>query len=99
MTAQWAGLVLAMVTFGTIAFGHVMVRKVNYLYGTKPAPALFVLSLLLMTLSLKMGDLASAALGIIGITTFWDGIELYRQEKRIRRGHAPANPNRPVEPK
>jgi len=31
MTAQWAGLVLAMVTFGTIAFGHVMVRKVNFL--------------------------------------------------------------------
>jgi len=90
-------LVLACVTFATIAFGHVMVRKVNYLYGTKPAPYLFGLSALFMGLSLGVGDLASAALGIIGMTTFWDGLELFRQEQRIRRGHAPANPARPVE--
>jgi hypothetical protein len=31
------------------------------------------------------------------MTTLWDSFELMRQEERIRRGHAPANPNRPVE--
>lgn len=38
MTLQWAGLVLAVLTFGTIGLGHVAVRKLNYRYGTKPAP-------------------------------------------------------------
>ena len=99
MTLQWAGPVLAVLTFGTIAFGHVVVRKVNYRYGTKPAFLVFVLGLAFFVLSLLVAsNLASAALGILGMTTIWDGIELYRQENRIRRGHAPANPDRPVEP-
>jgi hypothetical protein len=38
MTPQWAGLVLAALTFGTIALGHVVVRKINYRYGTKTGP-------------------------------------------------------------
>jgi hypothetical protein len=100
MTLQWAGLVLAVLTFGTIGLGHTLVRKVNYRYGTKPAPYVFVLGLLFLFLSLLVaGNLASAALGIVGMTTLWDAVELIRQEERIRRGHAPANPNRPVEPR
>jgi hypothetical protein len=97
---QWAGIVLAVTTFATIGLGHVMVRKVNYLYGTKPAPFYFALGLVILFISLKTSDtLASAALGIVGVTTLWDGFELFRQEERIRRGHAPPNPNRPVEPR
>ena len=100
MTLQWAGLVLAVLTFGTIGLGHVMVRKLNYLYGTKPAPFFLVLGLGFLGLSLLATDnLASAALGIVGMTTLWDAVELIRQEERIRRGHAPANPHRPVTPR
>lgn len=100
MSLHWAGLVLAVVTFATIGLGHVGVRKLNYLYGTKLVPYVFVAGLLILFISLRLqSDLASAALGIIGITTLWDSFELTRQEERIRRGHAPANPNRPVEMK
>jgi hypothetical protein len=100
MTLQWAGLVLAVITFGTIALGHVAVRKLNYRYGTKPAPLFLGLGLGFLGLSLlAMDNLASAALGIAGMTTLWDAVELIRQEERIRRGHAPANPSRPVEPR
>ena len=100
MTLQWAGPILAAITFGTIGFGHVAVRKFNYLYGTKPTPFVFSLGLMFLFLSLFVrSDLASAILGIIGITTLWDSLELIRQEERIRRGHAPANPDRPVEPR
>ena len=100
MTLQWAGPVLAVVTFATIGFGHMMVRKVNYLYGTKPAPYVLGLGLLFLFISLRAtSDLASAVLGIVAVTTLWDAFELYRQEERIRRGHAPANPNRPVKPR
>ena len=100
MTLQWAGLVLAVLTVGTIGLGHVAVRKLNYRYGTKPAPVFLGLGLAFLVLSLLVTDnLASAALGIVGMTTLWDAVELVRQEERIRRGHAPANPDRPVEPR
>ena len=100
MSLQWAGPALAIVTFAAIGLGHVAVRKINYLYGTKPAPYVFALGLLILYASLRVtGDLASAALGIVGLTTLWDSFELIRQEERIRRGHAPANPERPVEPR
>lgn len=98
MSLQWAGAVLAIVTFATIGLGHVAVRKVNYLYGTKPVPYVLITGLLFLFISLRLeSNLASAALGIIGITMLWDSFELIRQEERIRRGHALANPNRPVE--
>jgi len=98
MSLQWAGPVLAAITLGTIGFGHVAVRKVNYLYGTKPSPHVFILGLLILYFSLKASnDILSASLGIIAVTFMWDAYELIRQEERIRRGHAPANPNRPVE--
>ena len=100
MTLQWAGPVLAVTTLVTIGFGHVAVRKANYLYGTKLTPYVFALGLVFLFFSLRVtGDLASAVLGIIGMTTLWDAYELIRQEERVRRGHAPANPNRPVEPR
>jgi hypothetical protein len=99
MTLQWTGLALAVLTVGTIGLGHVAVRKLNYRYGTKPAPVFLVLGLGPLVLSLfTKANLTSAALGILGMTTLWDAIEFLRQKERIRRGHAPANPNRPVEP-
>jgi hypothetical protein len=73
----------------------------------KPAPLVFVLGLVFFVLGLVFfvlsllvaSNLASATLGILGMTIIWDGTELYRQEDRIRRGHAPANLDRPVEPR
>jgi len=37
----------------------------------------------------------SAVCGILGITLLWDSLEFYRQQNRIRGGHAPANPHNP----
>jgi O-antigen/teichoic acid export membrane protein len=100
MTLQWAGPTLAVVTLLAIGFGHVMVRRLNYFYGTKPAPIVAVLGLLSLFFSLRTAnDLTCAVLGVVGVTTLWDAVELYRQEERVRRGHAPANPDRPVEPR
>ncbi|MFL5733375.1 MAG: DUF4491 family protein [Chloroflexia bacterium] len=90
---QIAGPVLAVVTFLTIWWGHVLVRITHYYYGTKPAPAVFVGGLLLLLGSTQAGsDLLSAVLGIVGLTLVWDAFELRRQELRVRQGHAPLNP-------
>jgi hypothetical protein len=39
--------------------------------------------------------LVSAVLGIVGITCLWDALEVARQQQRVKRGHAPANPHNP----
>ncbi len=38
---------------------------------------------------------AQTILGILGVTVLWDAVELFRQQNRVRRGHAPANPHNP----
>ena len=97
MTFQWAGLALAFTTVATIGIGHVLVRKLNYHFGTKPAPWAFLLGAIAMGASLVVSsELISALLGILGITTLWDGIEFIRQEKRVSKGMAPSNPKRKV---
>jgi hypothetical protein len=86
MQVQWAGPILGIVTVLTIAAGHVLVRRLHARFGTAPAAPLFALSGLgLLASLLARSDLLSGVLGITAITIVWDGIELYRQEKRVRR--------------
>jgi len=85
MSLQWAGVMLAVVTFAAIAAGHVLVRGLHARYGTRPALPLFIIGGLVLIGSLAARDnLLSGALGITAITVLWDGIEIYRQEKRMR---------------
>ena len=35
------------------------------------------------------------ATGILGVTLLWDSFEFWRQQKRVIKGHAPANPDNP----
>jgi hypothetical protein len=86
MSLQWVGTLLAAVTFGTIAAGHVLVRRLHARYGTRPALPLFILGGLVLTASLLARDnMLSAVLGVSGITVVWDGIEMYRQERRSKK--------------
>lgn len=86
MNLQWAGPLLAMVTFGTIAAGHVLVRRLHARYSTRPAVPLFLTGGLVLAGSLAAAsDLLSGVLGIAAITILWDGVEIYRQERRMKR--------------
>jgi hypothetical protein len=86
MSLQWVGTLLAAVTFGTIAAGHVLVRRLHARYGTRPALPLFILGGLVLAASLLARDnMLSAVLGVSGITVVWDGIEMYRQERRSKK--------------
>lgn len=90
---QWGGPILAVVTFLTIWGGHVMVRIVHYYAGTKPAPVMFGIGLLLLLGTTQTSnEIAAGAVGIVGLTLLWDAFELHRQEARVRQGHAPLNP-------
>ncbi len=93
MELQFAGPILALVTFLTVWWGHVLVRITHYYFGTRLAPVLVGLGLLTLLGSTQTRiDVVSAALGIVGVTLVWDAFELHRQEARVRLGHAPLNP-------
>lgn len=81
----WAGTVLAVTTFATIGFGHVLVRRLHARFGTRPGWPLIALGLALLAYSATLpGDLPSAVVGITAITVFWDGVEIFRQKKRMQ---------------
>ena len=87
MNLQWAGMVLAITTFATIGAGHMLVRRLYPLLGTRLGIPFMVLGILIMIISVFVEtDLISAAIGIVSITTFWDGLEFFRQEIRVQRG-------------
>ncbi len=89
MNLQPAGIVLAVTTFATIGLGHVMVRRFHALWDTRPAPVFFLLSVLVMAGAFATpSNLLSGVLGITAATLFWDGVEIYRQEKRMQREKA-----------
>jgi hypothetical protein len=92
---NWIGLVAALATFFSIWFGHVAVRKIEFISATiwVPATTFAGFGLIAELLSLSTGNHPlSTAFGILGITLLFDALEFIRQQNRIKRGHAPANP-------
>jgi hypothetical protein len=97
MELQWVGLVAAATFFG-IWFGHVAVRKIEFNVEKLWIPIFLTLALglSLEIFSLITDDLLlTTASGILGVTLLWDSFEFWRQQKRVIKGHAPANPDNP----
>jgi hypothetical protein len=98
MQINLTGIIAATTAFLGIWLGHVSVRAIERRITNlwPPIAIALVLGLTLETWSLITEyKLLSTALGILGITVLWDALEFIRQEKRIKKGHAPANPNNP----
>jgi hypothetical protein len=92
------GLTAAVTAFLSIWFGHVIVRKVESISATIWLPTSIFVALGLVTeyCSLMTDNLSlSTVFGIFGITLLFDAFEFTRQQNRVKKGHAPANPNNP----
>lgn len=92
------GLTAAATAFLAIWLGHVAVRKIEARSRDLRLPILIAVALGLLTeyWSLTTDNRSlKTALGILGITLLWDAFEIYRQQNRVKHGHAPANPNNP----
>ena len=95
---NWTGLVAALTAFFSIWFGHVAVRKIEFNSPTLWLPTtIFAASgVVIETLSLSSANRPlSTVFGILGFTLLIDALEFTRQQNRIKKGHAPANPNNP----
>ena len=98
MSINFIGLTAALAAFLGIWLGHVSVRAIerNTKILLPPVVIAIILGLVLEIYSLStVNRLLSAAIGILGITILWDALEFVRQEKRVKKGHAPANPSNP----
>jgi hypothetical protein len=98
MEINFIGLTAALVAFLGIWLGHVFVRLIECNAKKLWTPILIaiVLGLALEIYSLAIAHRPlSAATGILGITLLWDALEFIRQEKRVKKGHAPVNPSNP----
>jgi len=95
---HFTGLILGVTVIAGIWGGHVLVRRVEY-YSVDlrmPVTFFFITGIGLAGLSvLSKPDWLSGILGIMGIILFWNGIETRHQEKRVKKGYAPANPANP----
>jgi hypothetical protein len=92
------GILAALSAFLGIWLGHVAVRKIEFISPTIwiPTLAFAAFGLLLEVFSLVAESIAfKTSLGIIGITLLWDALEFTRQQRRVCKGHAPANPANP----
>ena len=86
MTLHFAGPLLALTTFLTIGVGHVLVRRLYPVFGIGAGPAFWALGLMTYVGSLQAENrLLSSVLGLVAITFIWDGIEFFRQKKRVER--------------
>ena len=88
----------AAATFLGVWIGHVSVRKVE-----REVEHIWIPSMLALFLGIGL-ELASfrtsnlilsTMCGILGVTLLWDALEFYRQQNRIKEGHAPANLRNP----
>jgi hypothetical protein len=98
MHLNLTGLVAGLAAFLGIWFGHVAVREIERRSASIRLPATaFLLAGLLLEGGAVLASQPplSAAMGILGITAAWDALEFSRQQRRVRRGHAPANPSNP----
>jgi uncharacterized membrane protein YbhN (UPF0104 family) len=92
------GVIAAFAAFLSVWFGHVAVRKIEFVSPTIwiPTTIFAALGIFVEFLSLSLVNRQlSATFGILGTTLLFDALELTRQKKRVKKGHAPANPNNP----
>jgi apolipoprotein N-acyltransferase len=93
---QIAGLLFGVTLFLSIWLGHVLVREIEYRLAWLPWPLFLAAGLgVEVAALLARNPLLSGVLGIVGMTLLWDAIEFHRQERRVRRGRAAANPDNP----
>ena len=95
---NFIGVIAALAAFFSVWLGHVAVRRIEFVSPTIWIPTVFFAALGIITEYFSLSTVnrpLSTALGIFGITFLFDALEFTRQQKRIVKGHAPANPNNP----
>ena len=89
------GVLIGFISFVAIGLFHPIVIKAEYYFSKKIWPVFLLAGMALLVISLCIQTTLTAALvGVVGFSCLWSIIELFQQEKRVKRGWFPANPKR-----
>lgn len=92
---NFAGIILGISAFLIIGLFHPVVIKAEYFFGKK-CWWIFALAGIGFCVAALFVDstVVSSILGVTGFSCFWSVLELFEQEKRVKKGWFPANPNK-----
>lgn len=92
---NFSGIIIGLCTFLIIGVCHPLVIKAEYHLG-KGCWWLFLLAGIgFAALSLFVESMVwSTIAGVAAFSSFWSILELFEQEKRVKRGWFPANPGK-----
>ena len=92
---NFSGIILGLVSFICIGLFHPLVIKGEYYFGTRCWWAFALIGVLMLIASLIVENIyLSVIFGVISFSCFWSILELFEQEKRVKRGWFPKNPKR-----
>ncbi len=89
------GLIIGICTFLIIGIFHPIVIKAEYYWGTRCWWLFLLLGIAGIILSICLDNLFISSLsGVFAFSSFWSIKEIFDQEKRVKKGWFPKNPNR-----
>lgn len=92
---NFQGIIIGLGTFLIIGLFHPIVIKAEYYIGKKCWWAFALAGVGFGVLSMSIHNFIwSAIAGATAFSCFWSILELFEQEKRVKKGWFPANPNK-----
>ena len=89
------GIIIGVIAFLSIGVFHPIVIKAEYHFSKSCWPVFLMAGIVLMVISALVENvILSSALAVIGMSSWWSILELFEQEKRVKKGWCPANPKR-----
>ena len=89
------GIIIGAISFLIIGIFHPIVIKAEYYWGKKVWPLFLLSGIFFLIVSFFMDIWQfSCVLGLIGFSCLWSIHELFEQERRVKKGWFPRNPNR-----
>lgn len=89
------GLIVGIGTFLLIGIFHVVVIKSEFYFGKEIWFLFAGMGIAAIALSTATQNvIISSLVAVFGITCLWSVKELFEQEKRVKKGWFPSNPNR-----
>ena len=92
---NFSGILTAGISFLIIGIFHPVVIWSEYYFTKCCWPFFLAAGLICLGFSIFSGqEMLSVILGVLGCTFLWSIQELWEQEKRVKKGWFPKNPNR-----
>lgn len=92
---NFVGILIGVITLLTIGIFHPIVIKTEYYWGKRIWWLYLLVGMAAAALSLLIKNMiVSTILGVFAFSSFWSIIELFQQEKRVKKGWFPANPKK-----